>query len=90
MSERIRIAVPFFELAAGTPKGDEPAITERKPGAEGTDNQQGVVKLSAEDIESAGIEVAPVKCGTISRRIIVPSTIVPHADRIARKSESNL
>jgi membrane fusion protein, heavy metal efflux system len=83
LSERIRIAVPFFELAAGTPKGDEPAITERKRGAEGTDNQQGVVKLSAEDIESAGIEVAPVQSGTISRRIIVPSTIVPHADRIA-------
>jgi cobalt-zinc-cadmium efflux system membrane fusion protein len=83
LSERIRIAFPFFELAAGTPKGDEPAIAERKPGAEATNDQQGVVKLSAEDIEAAGIEVAPAQSGTISHRIIVPSTIVPHADRIA-------
>jgi membrane fusion protein, heavy metal efflux system len=42
-----------------------------------------VAKLSAEAIEAAGITVAPVQSGAITRRIIVPGTIVPEADRIA-------
>jgi len=41
------------------------------------------VKLSTEDIEAAGIEVATAQGGTIAHRIVVPGTIVPHADRIA-------
>ena len=81
LSERIRIAFPFFEPAAVT-KGDESATGERKPGAEASDDQQSV-KLSAEAIEAAGIDVAPVQSGAIAHRIVVHGTIVPHADRIA-------
>jgi membrane fusion protein, heavy metal efflux system len=42
-----------------------------------------VAKLSSSAIEAAGIAVAEVKSGNIARRIIVPGTIVPQADRIA-------
>jgi cobalt-zinc-cadmium efflux system membrane fusion protein len=59
---------------------DQPAV---EHGAGSKDDQQGVVKLSAEDIESADIQVAAVQSGTIARRIVVPSKIIPHADRIA-------
>ena len=42
-----------------------------------------MAKLSPNAIEAAGITVAEVKSGAIARRIIVPGTIVPQADRIA-------
>jgi membrane fusion protein, heavy metal efflux system len=45
--------------------------------------EQRLAKLSSSAIEAAGIAVAEVKSGTIARRIIVPGTIVPQADRIA-------
>jgi cobalt-zinc-cadmium efflux system membrane fusion protein len=40
-------------------------------------------KLTANAIEAAGIAVSDVRSGTIARRIIVPGSIVPQADRIA-------
>src|SRR3954470_15757226 len=40
-------------------------------------------KLTANAIEAAGIAVSNVRSGTIARRIIVPGSIVPQADRIA-------
>src|SRR5215217_6544006 len=46
----------------------------------------GVLKLTADQISAAGIDVATVGEGTVARRIVVPGTIVPHADRIARVS----
>ncbi len=42
-----------------------------------------MAKLSPSAIEEAGIALAEVKSGSIARRIIVPGTIVPQADRIA-------
>lgn len=42
------------------------------------------LKLTDEQIKSAGIELGPVEAGTFVRRILVPGTIVPSADRIAR------
>jgi membrane fusion protein, heavy metal efflux system len=65
-------------------QAQEPA--EHKPGRGATDDQQGAVKLGADKIEAAGIEMAPAQSGTIAHRLIVPGTIVPHADRIARVS----
>jgi len=44
------------------------------------------IRLTDDQIEAAGIELAAVQDGTLSRRIVVPGTIVPHADRIARVS----
>jgi membrane fusion protein, heavy metal efflux system len=65
------------------PAAQEEAAVEHNPSAGSSDEQQGLVKLSAEDIEAAGIETAAVQSGTIARRIIVASTIRPPADRIA-------
>ena len=42
------------------------------------------LKLTEQQIETAGIELVPVLPGTLARRIVVPGTIVPSADRIAR------
>ena len=44
----------------------------------------GVLKLSAEQITKAKIELAPAGEGTLTRRITVPGTIAPDADRIGR------
>lgn len=59
------------------------AVVDRNPGAGSVEEKQGLVNLSAADIEAAGIELAPVQSGTIARRIIVPGTIRAPADRIA-------
>jgi membrane fusion protein, heavy metal efflux system len=53
------------------------------PGAASAVEQPGLVKLSAADIEDAGIKLAPVQSGTIARRIVVPGTIRAPADQIA-------
>jgi cobalt-zinc-cadmium efflux system membrane fusion protein len=45
--------------------------------------ERGLARLSSNAIEAAGITMSEVKSGTIARRIIVPGTIVPQADRIA-------
>jgi cobalt-zinc-cadmium efflux system membrane fusion protein len=52
----------------------------QKPEASGN---EAVVKLTDDQIGTAGIELAPVQDGTLTHQIIVPGTIVPHADRIA-------
>jgi membrane fusion protein, heavy metal efflux system len=56
------------------------------PSPENPDEVSTAIKLNQEQIESAGIELAPVQDGTLSQRVIVPGTIVPHADRMARVS----
>ena len=48
--------------------------------------QPAIVKLTGDQIGAAGIELAPVQEGTLAHRIIVPGTIVPDANRIARVS----
>jgi len=65
----------------GPPRPDE-----RRPRGDADAGDEQLVKLSDDQIETAGIELAPVQDGTLSHRIIVPGTIVPHADRIARVS----
>src|ERR1700693_36322 len=44
------------------------------------------IRLDDGQIETAGIELAPVQDGTLTHRIIVPGTIVPNPDRIAEVS----
>jgi cobalt-zinc-cadmium efflux system membrane fusion protein len=78
-----RLPQLFPAVFSSGPAAQEEAAVEHNPGAGSSDEQQGLVKLGAEDIEAAGIEVAAVQSGTIARRIIVPSTIRPPADRIA-------
>jgi membrane fusion protein, heavy metal efflux system len=80
--QRIRSAVGVSPASA--PSAEEAASAERaKSRADAKDDQQGVVKLSRDGIKSAGIESATAQAGTIVRRIIVPGTVIPHADRIA-------
>jgi membrane fusion protein, heavy metal efflux system len=72
-----------------TARGAGPASAEaaqRKRSAAADDETPAVVRLTDSQIEIAGIELAPVQDGTLVRRIIVPGTIVPNANRIARVS----
>jgi membrane fusion protein, heavy metal efflux system len=48
--------------------------------------ERATITLTDEQIEMSGIDLAVVHDGTLSRRIVVPGTVVPHADRIARVS----
>jgi cobalt-zinc-cadmium efflux system membrane fusion protein len=76
-------AISVFQqpaMSSGQSRGSTSA-PERDAGA--GSKEQGVAKLSSNAIEAAGVAVAEVKSGTIARRIIVPGTIVPQADRIA-------
>ena len=82
--ERLRTAIGFASVSA--PKEQEPTPAQRKPGAEVNDDQQAVVKLSEDEIKSAGIEAAAAQAGTVANHIIVPGTIVPHADHISHVS----
>jgi cobalt-zinc-cadmium efflux system membrane fusion protein len=45
-----------------------------------------LVKLTQDQITAAHIDLTTVREATLARRITVPGTIVPHADRIARVS----
>jgi cobalt-zinc-cadmium efflux system membrane fusion protein len=42
------------------------------------------VKMSAAQIEAAGIETAAVSKGELTRKLVVPGTITPSSDRVAR------
>jgi membrane fusion protein, heavy metal efflux system len=80
--ERIRAAVGFSSATA--PRAQESRSAEpAKSSVEAKDDQQGVVKLGEDEIKSAGIESATAQAGTIAHRIVVPGTVIPHADRIA-------
>jgi membrane fusion protein, heavy metal efflux system len=50
------------------------------------EEQPGAVRLTEEEITSAGIEIVAAQPGTIARRIMVPGAIIPHADHIAHIS----
>jgi membrane fusion protein, heavy metal efflux system len=47
-------------------------------------NDEGIIKLSEQQIAASGIEVEQMKPGTLSRRRFVPGQITPSSDRIAR------
>jgi len=63
--------------------GDE---RKAKGSAEAGDELPPAIRLDDGQIETAGIELAPVQDGTLTHRIIVPGTIVPNPDRIAQVS----
>jgi len=50
------------------------------------DDEPGVLRLTQEQITAAGIELTTVGEGMLARRITVPGTVVPQADRVARVS----
>lgn len=48
------------------------------------EGEEGHIKMTTEQIENQDIKVAKVEGGAISRHILVPGTITPDTDRIAR------
>jgi membrane fusion protein, heavy metal efflux system len=89
VSDVVRTAVGFVSgTSVTTPSGQEPASSteQRRRDGASNDEQPAIVTLTDNQIEIAGIKLAPVQDGTLAHRIIVPGTIVPHADRIARVS----
>ena len=88
--QAVRYAVELV-TGAGSLRVVEPwsAPEQRKPKGD-SDNEareeRASIRLTDDQIETAGIELAVVQDGMLARRIVVPGTIVPHADRIARVS----
>ncbi len=80
LSQRVRQAAGLASTTAPAPA--EAKTNERDLKA--PESSADVVKLSAEEIAAADIAVAAAQSGTITHRLVVPGTIVPHADRIAR------
>jgi cobalt-zinc-cadmium efflux system membrane fusion protein len=77
--------LPMPTTSSSGPASQPPnSLDEPNLSADPKENQPSFVKLRTEAIEAAGINMAAVQSGIIARRIIVPGTIVPHADRTAR------
>src|SRR6266545_1685250 len=85
-SQSVRKAVGLMSEPGATQSRGEGAsrAEQRKPATEPTDEKQNIIKLTEEQIIAARIDLVAIQGGTLSRRLIVPGTIVPHADRIAR------
>jgi membrane fusion protein, heavy metal efflux system len=67
------------------PAGPSPANeTPKSPGKSEEERAEGVITMAAERIEAAEIGVAPVGRGSLARKLTVPGTITPDADRVAR------
>ena len=68
--------------AHGSGKEDGHGHAEGSAEKEGV--KEGVLKLGADQIAAAKIETAKASAGTLARRLTVPGTVAPAADRIAR------
>jgi membrane fusion protein, heavy metal efflux system len=68
----------------GTAQSPGTAPQPRGEGGNAPDDKQAVVSLTDEQLTEAHIDLAQVESGILAHRIIVPGTIVPVADRIAR------
>ncbi len=86
--EVVRDAVAAITGAEPSRASETPAGAEqgRAKGQSAAQEQPTTIRLTDDQIAASGIELAAVQGGTLSRRIVVPGTIVPHADRIARVS----
>lgn len=62
----------------------EPTAALAAPKTSAADDQNGVVRLTDQQITVQNIEVAPVSGGNLSRHIIVPGTITMDSDLVAR------
>lgn len=76
-AESLRSVEPWGAAEQRNPKGDSDAEAH---------DERASIRLTDDQIETAGIELAIVQDGMLARRIVVPGTIAPHADRIARVS----
>ncbi len=88
VSDSVRGALGFTSgVNVAVPKAEDDAERSAGPArGAAADDQPDVIKLTQGQIDIAGIEVAPVQDGLLIRRIMIPGTIIPQADRIARAS----
>ena len=88
LPDAIRGALGFRSGAnISVPKGEEGGErSAQRAHAAVADEQADIIKLTQGQIDIAGIELAPVQDGLLVRRIMIPGTIIPQADRIARAS----
>lgn len=77
-----RLGKTHTEDAAGKFSPSKDAHKEHGEGEK--EGSEGVVKMTSERLEAAQIEVAPVGMGALARKLTVPGTITPNADRVAR------
>lgn len=63
--------------------GAERTVTQNQPKAEQPEAKTTLIPMNDEQIKLAQISLAVVEPATIIRRLLVPGTIVPHADRVA-------
>ena len=73
-------------VAVPTPQEAAAAARHQKRDTASNDEQPAIIKLTDAQLDAAGIELAPVQGGILARRITVPGTIVPNANRIGRVS----
>src|SRR6266436_9061916 len=88
LSQSLRYAVglasgPGVAQLQGT-AASAPELRTRR--TEPDEEKPALVKLTQDQITAARIDLTTVRGATLARRITVPGTIVPHADRIARVS----
>jgi membrane fusion protein, heavy metal efflux system len=74
-----------LELAAG-PSAAPSSLSATAGKQKDQEERSTKIMLSQEQIVAAGIETKAAHTATLTRRITVPGTIIPHADRIARVS----
>ncbi|MBI2715838.1 MAG: efflux RND transporter periplasmic adaptor subunit [Rhizobiales bacterium] len=84
LSQSVRRAVGLGPNAVQLPANAASNRDSRKPEADRADEKPAIVRLTPDQITGARVELAAVEGGTLTRRITVPGTIVPNADRIAR------
>lgn len=65
------------------PRAERPANAPEHKGGE-KQAEEGAIKMQPEQVAGQDITLAQVKGGTIAQHLIVPGTITPDADRIAR------
>ena len=86
ISQLVRRATGFMPSAGQLPANAASSPASRKPETDRAEEKLAVVRLNQDQILGARIEMSVVQGGTLTRRIIVPGTVIPHADRIARIS----
>src|SRR5215216_1752378 len=84
LSQGVRHAIGWLPGASQFRKDAATASEQRPRSAEPREEKQGRVKISDDQIAAARIEIAAAEGGTVSRHLLVPGTIVPDANRVAR------
>jgi cobalt-zinc-cadmium efflux system membrane fusion protein len=81
---RIRAGLAAAGLTVSSPPSGEagPAATAHEPGHEAADGIH--VRMAPGQIANQEIALAPAEGGVLARHILVPGTVTPDADRVAR------